>query len=285
MGIIDKDAKVALSGDGFEATGDGGGFGEGKDALADLDSESGGTGDRGERVVDVKLADVWEANEVAFAFGIELVAGSIEIDADVTGPEIGSGADAVGEHGGVFFDAGGELTAVAVINIENGFSDFFLLGLEIGEELGLGLIIGVHCLMIIEVILGEIGKDGGVKLHPSDSGLIEGVGGDFHGDGLATGGVHLPEKILDITGFGGRSGGGKEAVADFVADSADETAASEFRFTDMLEEKGGGGFSVGTGDARDLERMRGIFIKSGGEISKSEAGIGNDNMGRFGAKA
>ena len=97
--------------------------------------------------------------------------------------------------------------------------------------------------------------------------------------------MHLPEKILDIKGFGGCSGGGKDAVADLVADSADESATAKFRFTDMLEEKGSGRFSIGTGDACDLERVRRIFIKSGGEISESEAGIGNDNMGRFGTKA
>ena len=54
------------------------------------------------------------------------------------------------------------------------------------EERGLGLEVVVHGVVVVEVFGCEVGEDAGREANGVDPMLDEGVGRDFHGDGVPT---------------------------------------------------------------------------------------------------
>ena len=65
------------------------------------------------------------------------------------------------------------------------------------------------------------------------------------------------------------------AVLHIVADSGEETGAETLHLGHLVEEGGGGGFAVGSGDAYQFEMLRGMVIPCRCETSESFGRVGH----------
>src|SRR5579875_3813960 len=74
------------------------------------------------------------------------------------------------------------------------------------EQAGLGLEVGLHVAVVVEVVLGEVGEHGSVEGDGGDPLLDEGVGRDFHGDGAHSRVAQFSQTGLQLRRFGGRPG-------------------------------------------------------------------------------
>src|SRR5437588_7926082 len=108
------------------------------------------------------------------------------------------------------------------------------------------------------MVLSEIGKDGDVELQSVRSLLCERVRRNFHRRRATTGVPDLREEFLKIERFGSRPRSGKDALADFISNCAEQAAARSCFFANVFDQKGGGRFSVRAGHAGEFQFARWI---------------------------
>ena len=89
--------------------------------------------------------------------------------------------------------------------------------------------------MKIEMVLGQVGEDGDVPFESAGAFLREGVRGDFHHRRFATGVRHLGEQFLKVERLGRRAHGRQNALADFIADGADQPTAQPGIFANVFD--------------------------------------------------
>jgi hypothetical protein len=106
---------------------------------------------------------------------------------------------------------------VGGIKVEHGHS---VVRHELREEAPLGGEIGVEVAVKVEVVMRQVGEDGGGEAHAGHAILLQGVRGDLHGDGIAT--RLRAARQQGVKGFRGRrrQAGREDFLADLVADGA-----------------------------------------------------------------
>src|SRR5438477_98490 len=102
------------------------------------------------------------------------------------------------------------------------------------------------------MVLSEIGEDSHVPFDSTRPFLRERVRGNFHRGGTAAGVCNLRKKFLKIERFWRCPRSGKNPLADFVTDRAEQSAAQPGFFANVFDQKGCRGLSVGAGDGREF---------------------------------
>ena len=129
---------------------------------------------------------------------------------------------------------------------------FLLLLRQLNEQFRLRFEVIFHRAVIIEMVLRQISEDSDVPLEAAYALLRQRVGRNLHGRGTTTGVRDLREQLLQVERFRRRPRGWQNALTDFIAHRPDQTATQAGLFTDVFDEKGGGGFSIGAGDGREF---------------------------------
>jgi hypothetical protein len=279
VSVVNEDLEVAFGRDALEASGDLGGAGEGGDEAADFATEGGRGGEGGEGIVDVEVTDEGETDEVIATTGGEGEGGAGGGELDFGGAEVSAGGEAGGEGRGGWGEAIEEAAPETVIKVDDGATGAAGAEAEFLEKEGFGGEIVLHVAVVIEVVLGEVGEDGGVEFDGIDAVLDQGVAGDFHGAGFGSGGEHAGEEFLGFEGVWGGAGGGEFFASEGVMDGADEAAGFVQFIEEVFDEVGGGGFAVGAGDADNFEMTGGVLVKAGSGGGEEGAGIIHDEAG------
>ena len=280
VGVVDVDVEASLVADAFEAAGDLGGGAEVLDGFAEVEAHEVGGGESAEGIVDIEVANVGEANEEAAAFDFEFEGGAGEITADVDGAVVGLDAVTEADDAAGGLVASDEFAAPEVVAIDDEVA--VALGGDDLKETDFGSEVVLHAAVVVEVVLSEIGEDGGLEGEAVGALLVEGVGGDFHGAAAAAVGAHFGEELLDFQAFRGGVGGGDLGAAEVVEDGAEEAGAELAGVHQVVDDEGGGGFAIGAGDASDFELASGVVVEGGGGLGEGDAGVADVDPGDFG---
>ncbi len=100
--------------------------------------------------------------------------------------------------------------------------------------------------VIVEVVVGQIGKDGDLIGYASNAILVEGMRGHLHYARGASGLDHFFQGSVELEGVGGRQGGVDRFVARQDGDGAHESRLYAENREQVVYEIGGGRFTVRT---------------------------------------
>ena len=137
---------------------------------------------------------------------------------------------------------GGQIAAEFVVRIDDGV----LKALPI-EQFGLAGAIGGHAAMVIEVVAGEVGEDGGGEGRADHAVLVEAVAGHFHRHGFCALLFELVQQGLHAHGVGRGVGGFFEPPPEAVAHRADDGAGRAEQIGGLGKPLRNRGFAVGAG--------------------------------------
>ena len=195
----------------------------------------------------------------------------VGLQTDVLRPQIALRLLAVSEFpaGGVFHQPPGP----GIIGVHNA-------GVTVSEQDGLGIAVGLHGLVEIQVVLGQIRKDAhGVMdaVHPVQ---IQGMGGRLHHHMGAASRAHLSQKSLQLKGFRGGALRGEDLLADHVLVRADKAhLGPQGLFQNGLEQIGRGGLAVRSGDGHHGHAVGGVAVEIGADCRESTAGVRHPDIG------
>ena len=148
------------------------------------------------------------------------------------------------------------------------------------EEQRLGLPVGLHGLVEIQVILGQIGKGRhrkGNAVHPVQE---QGVGGNLHHHMGASGLGHLREQPLELKALRGGALRGDHLIADHVLDRADQThLRAQSLLQHGFQQVGHRGLAVGAGDAQNGHFLRRVAEPIRSQHSQRDPGIRDADVG------
>ncbi|MNC24194.1 hypothetical protein D3C75_722430 [compost metagenome] len=119
--------------------------------------------------------------------------------------------------------------------------------------------------MVIQVVLGQVGKQCGAEPCFLDPAQIQGMAGGFHEAVLHPFISHPPQALLQLQrlpGIGG--GGGIRGFADPHLDIAHQTGDIPPVGKNFFHNIGGGGFAVGSRYSDHLQPGAGITVEAGG---------------------
>ena len=152
--------------------------------------------------------------------------------------------------------------------------------LAVLEQDGLGVAVGLHGLVEVQVVLGEIGEDAHGEadaVHPLQK---QGVGGGLHHHVGAAGGAHPGEQLLELQGLRRGALRGDRLAADHVLVGADEAhLGPRLLLQDGLQQIGGGGLAVGAGDGHHGHVVRRMAVPVGGHHRQGLAGVRHLDIG------
>ena len=147
-------------------------------------------------------------------------------------------------------------------------------GVAVLEQQRLGVAVGLHSLMEIQVVLGEVGEDAHGIVHAVHPVQGQGVGGDLHDHVGAAALPHLGKQPLELKGLRRGALRGDDLVADHILVRADEAHLGPgLLLQNGLEEIGGGGLAVGAGDAHHGHGVRRMAEEVGAHHRQGPAGI------------
>ena len=150
----------------------------------------------------------------------------------------------------------------------------------VAEQDGLGIAVGLHGLVEIQMVLGQIGKYSHGILHPIDPVQCQGVGGDLHDHMGAAGIPHLREQALEFKGFRRGALRGDHLCADHVLVGADQAHPGPgLLLQNGLEEVRGAGLAVGAGDAHHGHGCGRMAKEIGADDGQTPAGVLHQNIG------
>ena len=125
------------------------------------------------------------------------------------------------------------------------------------EELRLGIAVGIHGLVEIQMILRQIGKGRHIVVNAADPLQGDGMTGNLHHH-MGTAGIpHLRKQGLKLKALRRGALGGDYLIADEVLHGADQShLGPQAGFQHLLEQQCTGGFSVGAGDSDHFHGLR-----------------------------
>ena len=161
----------------------------------------------------------------------------------------------------------GEAGAIEVVDINDraGLA-LWILFAELGEESLLGEVVVLHRPVVVEMVLCEISKDGGVYREVCGTALVDAVGGDFDGDAETSVVNHAGKARLQADRFGCCVRGLHGAISFIYRDGANEAVFTELRPHEGIDKKGRSGLAIGSRDAEDGELFRRVPIKRSGKL-------------------
>ena len=122
-------------------------------------------------------------------------------------------------------------------------------GNSVPEKRDFGFQVMLNGFVKIEVISGKIGEHGEVKLNSIHPVKGQGMRGNFHSYVIDASISHLPQHPMKILGFRGSNPGRNRSTTQVIIDGGNPTYPIPCFFQYGLDEIGGGGFSVRSGDA------------------------------------
>ena len=130
------------------------------------------------------------------------------------------------------------------------------------------------------MILTQIGEQANVKAdarHPLEA---ECMGGDFHDHVGASRIRHSPEETVELKGFRCGALGVERLISDHVLVGADEAHLGlQALFQHVFKQVGGGGFSIGAGDAHHGHRGSGISEPVPAQLCQGFAAVRDQHKG------
>ena len=141
------------------------------------------------------------------------------------------------------------------------------------EEQALGGEVLLHRLVIVEMVAGEVGEDGHIKLDAGGAALVERVAGNF-GDQFGGAAAHaFGHELEEIARLGRGVERGAHFAGDVIFDGADEDGGAGSGVEKRFGEKCGGGFAVGAGDAGGGEAALGMAEEGGRSLGQRAAAV------------
>ncbi len=205
-----------------------------------------------EEVLQVEAAREGGADRHVSEGGLEGAADAREVHGEDFGPQV-SGLFASHRDDLAAVQFAREAHPVGVLEVHHGRA----VGVEEVEEALLGLVVGLHGLVEVQVVAGEVREARGREVEVGHPGQGQGVGGDLHGgvgDPLLRQAVEPP---VDEVGLGGGAHGGEETLARVVFDGPEHPGAAGLH-EDAPQEVGAGGLPVG---ARDPRQLHGVALR------------------------
>ena len=151
-----------------------------------------------------------------------------------------------------------------------------------GEQLRLGIAVGIHGFVEIQMVLRQIGKGRHRVVDTADTVQGDGVAGNLHHHILASGSVHLRKQLLQFQTVRGGALGGDGPGADEISHGAHQPhLGPQHGFQHILQQQGDGGFSVGAGDADDLHFVGGAAVEVAGNPGKGLPVGGHQHIGHI----
>ena len=134
------------------------------------------------------------------------------------------------------------------------------------EQNGLGIAVGFHGLVEIQMILRQIGKGCHIEGNTRHPVQFQRVAGNFH-NGIATACIPHPGKQrLQFDAFRGGTLGGDDLITNMIFHCADQTHLCALDLLQhLLQQPSGGGLSVGAGDTHHHHTFRRATIEIGAQ--------------------
>ena len=148
------------------------------------------------------------------------------------------------------------------------------LAVLVKEEFGLGLEIGFHVVMVIEMVLRKVGEDGPAEVHARHAILIESVGGNLHKGHLHACRAHAPKHGVHVEAVRGGHGRVLAVPGPAVGNSAEDARPLPRRSEKVIEQVGGRRLAVGPGHADHGERQGGRAVAGPGQKAERLTRIG-----------
>ena len=146
-------------------------------------------------------------------------------------------------------DLVGEPLAPGVVHVDHGQA-----AAPGGEEAGLGGEVGLHRVVVVEVVMAQVGEGADVEADPVDPVLGQRVGGDLHGHRPAPGVAEAGQQRLELGGLGG---------GPLPGEGADHSGRHPGCVEDRPYQLGHGGLAIGAGHP-DGRQVAGGMVEEGG---------------------
>ncbi len=167
----------------------------------------------------------------------------------------------------------GEAPALGDVDVEHGAGVGWQ---QLGEEPRLGVEIGVHALVVVEMVARQIGEGRRAELEAVEAELVEAVARRLERDMVDA----APREHLQLAVQRDRVGRGERArMLEIGADDADGTeahGASAETLPDLAREDRDRGLAVGAGDGDQHLRLRRVEARCHARETASRVGIEDD---------
>ena len=150
------------------------------------------------------------------------------------------------------------------------------------EEHCLRIAVPVETSVIIEVIVGKVGKDSYIKGDPFNPVLVKRMGRNLHDRVIRSSGNHVIEEGLQFNRPGGRILRFERPPSVPVGDGADDTGVLSSGIENRFDEVGHRCFSVCPCNTGNVELFRRIVVKPGGDLAHGEGHVRNHYNSRKG---
>ena len=151
------------------------------------------------------------------------------------------------------------------------------------EQPGLGLAIGLHTAVVIQVVPGQVGKHGSGHGQLVDPALIQGVGRHFHHRSPATIGPNAMQHTIHLHHVRCGVGGRHQVARHAITQGAQHAARGAGVFQQLGDVLGNGSLAVGTSDPNQPQMPGRMLEESGGDAP--QLGPQTDNRNNQGARA
>ena len=266
VGVVDEDGIVlAGGGDHLHTPLHVGHPAESVGALLQGDPQGQGRAQHIQRIIYHKSAGNANGNGDALRFRHGVEGDALGPQDDVLRPQVRRGLLGVGDEA-----AGGlrrQPSGPGVVGVDHAHG-------TVTEQNGLGVAVGLHGLVEIQVVLSQVGEHTHVVMHPVDPVQGQGVGGDLHDHVGAAGVPHLGEEPLDLEGLRRGALRGDHLRADHVLVGADQPHLGPgLLLQNGLEEVGGAGLAVGAGDGCHGHGCGRVAEEVGADHRQAPAGV------------
>ncbi len=187
------------------------------------------------------------------------------------GPKINAAASQIG----------GQFLALGVVDVDHRCHQA-----GPAEQLGLGLPIGLHAAVIVQMILGEIGEHRNLDQQPVQAPFGQSHRGGFDGAGRAAVDLQRMQALVQQHRIGRGQAAALHVRRASDAQGADHGAGTGSRqrcsAQGLRQPPGGGRFSVRAGDGQHVQLGRGLFEIGRGDGARRllEAGVAGDAVHR-----
>ena len=134
-----------------------------------------------------------------------------------------------------------------------------------GKQAGFRFEVGIHCAVIVEMILREVGENADVVGDTVGAVLIEGVGRNLHDDRFRALVTQLREQFLQFVGFGRGVIARNRLAIQFRAERANRADRFSRRPQNRGDHAGRRRFAIRAGDTDHLHRVRRVSEERTGE--------------------
>ena len=160
-----------------------------------------------------------------------------------------------------------QLPAPGIIHVHHGAA----AQQRLAEQQRLGLEIGLHRGVVVEVVLGEVGEDGAGEAAAGDALLFKSMGAHLHRPDARTGGHRLGQLALQKIREAGGVLGGDAVAGPAVDQGAEQGGGAAGAGRQMLDQVGGRGLAVGARHPEQFDALTGMPPEGSGQFAGEPA--------------